>query len=151
MLAPEWRSKPSWQGGWGWVATTAGTQLKRSPAAGRLVVVGDVQTVPTPNCSSPYEHQLNATTGNVAVADVPSPEDPPNPRAPGKVEGAAESTVGRSRDGQSCSQSWVMYSDDHGASWNYSRTLLHPGDESVAAELANGSLVSATHSARNVF
>eukprot|EP00036_Acanthoecidae_sp_10tr_P019017 CAMPEP_0206305666 /NCGR_PEP_ID=MMETSP0106_2-20121207/10388_1 /ASSEMBLY_ACC=CAM_ASM_000206 /TAXON_ID=81532 /ORGANISM="Acanthoeca-like sp., Strain 10tr" /LENGTH=174 /DNA_ID=CAMNT_0053736535 /DNA_START=1 /DNA_END=522 /DNA_ORIENTATION=+ len=34
-----------------------------------------------------------------------------------------------------------MYSDDFGATWNYSRTLLHPGDESQVAQLPNGSVV----------
>ena len=27
VLAPAWRTKPAWQGGWGWVATTGGVQL----------------------------------------------------------------------------------------------------------------------------
>ena len=44
-------------------------------------------------------------------------------------------------DGKGCSQSWVMWSDDHGMSWNYSRTLLLVGDESQAAQLPNGSVV----------
>jgi len=34
-----------------------------------------------------------------------------------------------------------MYSDDHGKSWNYSSSLLLPGDECQAAELSNGTVL----------
>lgn len=72
------------------------------------MVVGDVQTSPTPNCSSPYAHPLGVKSG----------------------------------DGRACSQSWVMFSDTHGRDWNYSRTLILPGDEvSNPASLSNGSVL----------
>eukprot|EP01047_Picozoa_sp_COSAG01_P022906 COSAG01_NODE_1378_length_10526_cov_13.789105_3_plen_530_part_00 len=126
VLNPEWRSKPSWQGGWGWVATTGGLQLKAAAHAGRLLVVGDVQTPPTANCSSPYlsmhhpQHRWRLESSSTA--------QPP----PGLAAG----------DGKSCSQSWACFSDNHGATWNYSRTLLLPGDEVAnPAELSNGSVV----------
>lgn len=113
VLAPEWRSKPSWQGGWGWVATTGGMQLTVGSKKGRLVVTGDVQTPATPNCSSPYFAQ--------------------------EWKGKFENRMG---DGKSCSQSWVAFSDTHGQQWDYSRTLLLPGDEvSNPVQLANGSVV----------
>eukprot|EP01050_Picozoa_sp_SAG11_P009970 SAG11_NODE_976_length_6329_cov_6.100482_3_plen_174_part_00 len=35
----------------------------------------------------------------------------------------------------------MIYSDTHGASWNYSRTLLYPGDETSVAQLDNGSVI----------
>jgi hypothetical protein len=114
VLAPEWRSsKPRWQvGGWRWVATTGGNQLTVGPHKGRLVVSGDVQTKPTNNCSSPGYARQQQQLGS------------------------------RADDGKSCSQSWVMYSDSHGAQWNYSRTLMLPGDEaSNPVQLANGSVI----------
>ena len=55
VLAPEWRSKPSWQGGGG---------HDRCYAVAAHGVVGDVQTPPTPNCASPYAHPLGAESGD---------------------------------------------------------------------------------------
>jgi sialidase-1 len=115
VLAPAWKdTKPSWQGGWGWVATTGGMQLTIGAQKGRLVVTGDVQTPPTANCSSPYsQHQAQRRLVGLGLGD-----------------------------GKSCSQSWVMFSDTHGETWNYSRTLLEAGDEvSNPVQLANGSVV----------
>ena len=130
VLAPQWRSKPSWQGGWGWVATTGGVQLKGpaegaigSPRKGRLLVVGDVQTPATQNCSSPYSNYKysQGRRGRQGRGWL--------------WEGNGE----RERDGKSCSQTVAMYSDDHGLTWNYSHTLLLPGDEVAnPVELANG-------------
>jgi hypothetical protein len=136
VLAPEWRPPivtPSWKGSYGWVATTAGLQLKSSAGAhkGRLVVVGDVQTKPTSTCSSP-----GTTNGQQQPSTTMKQQ-----LWHGATEKDAEGDHAHARDGKSCSQSWVMYSDNHGLSWNYSRTLLHPGDECSVAELANGSVI----------
>ena len=135
VLAPAWRTKPAWQGGWGWVATTGGVQLTVGAKKGRLVVSGDVQTAPTANCSSPYSAVEHGRRGRLGLG------------------------LG---DGKSCSQSWVsqatigaflqecqqpscgqvMFSDSHGKEWSYSKTLLHPGDEvSNPVQLANGSVI----------
>ena len=123
VLSPAWykggpSSKPSYDGGWGWVATTGGTQLTVGPHKGRLLVSGDVQTAPTANCSAPYARQARA-----------------------HAHAAGRHGVGVG-DGKSCSQSWTMFSDNHGQSWNYSRTLMLPGDEvSNPAQLSNGSVI----------
>ena len=49
VLSPAWykggpSSEPSYDGGFGWVATTGSTQLTVGKHKGRLLVSGDVQT-----------------------------------------------------------------------------------------------------------
>lgn len=89
-------------------------QLAVGAKKGRLVVTGDVQTRSTANCSSPYYERQ-------------------------QLEGRLGTRLG---DGKACSQSWVAFSDTHGKTWDYSRTLLLPGDEvSNPVQLSNGSVV----------
>ena len=93
VLAPAWHdTKPSWQGGWGWVATTGGVQLSNK----RLLIAGDVQTPPTANCSVPYTSASGTRRSRQAAGLL-----------------GDSSKVG---DGKACSQSWVMFSDTHGES-----------------------------------